>query len=119
MAGIAGDRHYGFTFPSNARYPMYPRRTEIRNSRQFSIISQEEMKEVAARLNIAEIPPEWLGANLLTSGIPSLTLLPPSSRLTFPGGAVLIVQGENNPCTHVGRVFMEKLPDQIKLESDL
>lgn len=118
MAGIAGDRHYGFTFPSNGRYPMYPRRTEIRNSRQFSIISSEEMAEVAARLGIDAIQPEWLGANLLVSGIPALTLLPPASRMTFPGGVVLVTQGENEPCVNVGRVFKEVLPAKIHHESD-
>jgi hypothetical protein len=118
MAGIAGDRHYGFTFPSNGRYQMYPRRTEIRNSRQFSIISAEEMSEVAAQLNIAHIQPEWLGANILTSGIPAITFLPPSTRLTFPGGVALVVLGENEPCVNVGRVFKEELPDLIKHEAD-
>jgi len=118
MAGIAGDRHYGFTFPSNGRYQMYPRHTEIRNSRQFSIISVEEMAEVAARLGIGQIRPEWLGANLLVSGIPALTLLPPASRMTFPGGVVLVTQGENEPCVNVGRVFKEVLPEQVKHEAD-
>ncbi len=118
MAGIVGDRHYGFTFPSNGRYQMYPRRSEIRNSRQFSIISVEDMRAVAEQLGIPHIQPEWLGANILTSGIPALTFLPPATRLTFPGGAVLIVQGENEPCVNVGRVFKEMLPSQIHHESD-
>lgn len=110
LAGIAGDRHYGFTFPSNGRYPQYPRQTEIRNTRQVSIISQEEMLRVATDLNIPMIKPEWLGANLLMSGIPALTFLPPATRLIFPDGAVLIVQGENDPCLHPGRILQEEYP---------
>lgn len=118
LAGIVGDRHYGYTFPSNGRYPMYPRRTEIRNSRQVSLISVEEMAIVADRLGLAEIKPEWLGANVFTSGIPALTQLPPSSRMSFPGGVMLVVQGENDPCVDVGKVLKARFPEQIAQEAD-
>jgi hypothetical protein len=114
LAGLVGDRHYGHTFASNARFP-YPRGTEIRNSRQVSIISVEEMKEIAASIGIPAILPEWLGANLLVSGIPSLTLLPPSSRLYFQNGAVLVIQGENDPCSHPGNLIQKNNPAIPKL----
>ena len=110
LAGIAGDRHYGFTFPSNGRYSMYPRHTEIRNSRQVSIISMEEMSPHRQRTGLPELHPEWYGANLILSGIPALTFLPPSTRLTFQNGAVLIVTGENDPCIHVGRILQTNFP---------
>jgi hypothetical protein len=114
VAGLVGDRHYGHTFASNARYP-YPRGTEIRNSRQVSIISQEEMAEIAAVIGIPQILPEWLGANLLVSGIPALTLVPPSSRLHFQNGVVLVVHGENDPCSHPGNLIQQKYPDIASL----
>jgi hypothetical protein len=109
LAGLKGDRHFGHTFASNARYP-YPRGTEIRNSRQVSIISVEEMKAVSAELGIPQIFPEWLGANLLVAGIPALTQVPPSSRLHFKNGAVLVVHGENDPCSHPGKVLQQEYP---------
>lgn len=117
LAGVVGDCHYGATCASNSRYPDYPRGTEIRNSRQVSIISVEEMQQVAATLALPVIQPEWLGANLLIRSIPALTHLPPSTRLSFPGGAVLIVQGENDPCLHPGRVIQANYPDRPDLDS--
>jgi hypothetical protein len=119
LAGIAGDRHYGYTFPSNGRFPMYPRRTEIANSRQVSIISTEEMQAVSELLGLTEILPEWMGANLIFSGIPALTYLPPSTRLTFQQGAVIIVHGENDPCINVGRIVQAQFPDRQGLDAAL
>ena len=101
LAGITGDRHFGYTFPSNGRYPMYPRRTEINNSRQVSIISVEEVQATASELGLSELQPEWYGANLILKDIPAFTFLPPGTRLTFENGPVLIVQGENDPCINV------------------
>lgn len=114
LAGLVGDRHFGHTAASNGRYP-YPRGTEIRNSRQVSIISDEEMREVSDAMGIPVMLPEWLGANLLVQGVPALTQLPPSSRLHFRGGAVLVVHGENDPCTGPGNLIQENYPNLPKL----
>lgn len=108
--GFAGDRHAGLTRPSDGRTPHYPRGTEIRNSRQVSIVSVEELAEIAADLGVASLQPEWLGANLLLSGIPRLTRLPRGVRLVFSGGAVLAVEGENLPCIAPGRIIQEAYP---------
>ena len=62
-------------------------------------------------MGIPEAKPEWLGANLVTSGIPDLTLLTPSSRLQFPSGATLVVDMENHPCRQVADVILEHHPD--------
>ena len=105
MAGFEGDRHSGMTMRAGARTPFYARGTEIRNSRQVSLVSLEELAEVAAALGLAQVLPEWLGANLALSGIPNLTLLPPVTRLFFAREAVLVVQGENLPCTGPGKVI--------------
>lgn len=108
LAGLVGDRHYGFTRLSNGRWPWYPRGTEIRNDRQASIVSLEELAEVAAALGVPEIRPEWLGANLLTQGLPKLTQLPPNTRLFFPSGAALVVIAENFPCSDPARIIAEQ-----------
>jgi hypothetical protein len=117
FAGIRGDKHGGVTFLSGGRTPFYPRGTEIRNYRQVSIISIEEMKEVAAALQVPEILPEWLGANLLISGIKHLTQLPPFTRLFFDGGAVLVVQRDNEPCVWPGKILARQFnrPELEKL----
>ncbi|MHC1781716.1 MAG: MOSC domain-containing protein [Anaerolineaceae bacterium] len=117
FAGIQGDKHSGVTCPSGGRTPFYPRGSEIRNYRQVSIISAEEMKEVAAALQVPEILPEWLGANLLISGIKHLTQLPPFTRLFFGGGTVLVVQRDNEPCVYPGKILARQFnrPELEKL----
>ena len=45
----------------------------IRNDRQISIVSAEELALIAKELHVPEVKPEWLGANLLISGIPNLS----------------------------------------------
>ena len=50
--GFAGDRHAGLTMASGSRTPQYPRGTEIRNSRQVSCVSQEDLDAVAGALGL-------------------------------------------------------------------
>ena len=107
-AGFEGDKHAGITRLSDGRTPHYPRETKIRNDRQISIVSLEELDQVAREMSLPEIRPEWLGANLLLSGVPCLAQLPPSTRLFFSQGAVLVVEHENNPCTGPGRVLADQ-----------
>jgi len=113
--GFVGDRHAGMVMRTGGRNPRYPRGTEIRNSRQVSICSQEELEQIAANLSIPMVQSEWLGANLTLSGIPRLTLLPPSTRLYFANGVTLAVEAENLPCTHAGEVIQEHYPDILNL----
>lgn len=115
MAGIPGDCHYGLTRRSGGREPMYPRGTEIRNRRQISIVSVEECDQIAQSLGIDMLLPEWLGANLLVSGLPHLTQLPAGSRLLLPDGTGLVCEGENAPCRHPGEVIQALYPDQPRL----
>lgn len=97
--GFADEEHSGLTRPACVRVRrQYPEGTEIRNTRQISIVSAEETAEVAARLGITEIRPEWLGANIVIRGIPDFTLVPPASRLIFANGLSLTVDTENAPC---------------------
>ncbi|MGJ7912973.1 MOSC domain-containing protein [Neobacillus sp. LXY-1] len=115
FGGIIGDRHFGVTFPSDSRQPMYPRGTEILNRRQITILSEEDLQEIADDLEIEEILPEWLGANLLINDFPELTKLPIGSRILFPGGAGLICMGENKPCVFPGEQIQMHYPEQPKL----
>lgn len=104
-AGIVGDRHEGLVRPSNAREPWYPRGTPMRNERQISILSTEELAEVAATLALPRIAGEWVGANLILSGIPHLTQLPPRSLMMFPSGATIRIDGDNDPCRKTGKTI--------------
>jgi hypothetical protein len=110
--GLTGDKHSGMTRGADSRTPYYKRGTPIRNYRQVSIVSQEDLTETAAALGVTELCPEWLGANLLLSGIPRLSLLPPGTRLVFSGGAVLRVEEENHPCLGPGKVVAAQYGDQ-------
>jgi hypothetical protein len=111
LEGFEGDKHAGLTYLSGSRTPHYPRGTVIRNTRQVSLVSLEELELVAAALGVPALWPEWLGANLAVHGIPDLTCLPPSTRLFFPQGAVLVVEGENKPCVYPGKVIQAQYPD--------
>jgi MOSC domain-containing protein YiiM len=55
-----------------------------------------------------------VGANMVTSGIPDLTLLPPSTRLQFPSGATIVVDIENRPCRYPAEIITRHHPEQIK-----
>jgi hypothetical protein len=113
--GFEGDLHAGLTRWSDVRVPHYPRGTVIHNTRQFSMLSIEELAEIAQAMQIPEVLPEWAGANLAVQGIPNLTMLPPSTRIFFPGDAVLVVDAENMPCTGPGEVIQQYYPDVPKL----
>lgn len=101
--GIEGDVHAGFTRRSGGREPWYPRGTEMRNERQLSIVAPDELTVIAERMGIDEVKPEWIGANLLISGIPRLSMLPAGTLLFFKGGVTLKVDGQNGPCRVAGR----------------
>jgi hypothetical protein len=109
--GIAGDLHSGLTRKSGSREPWYPRGTEMRNERQITLLSRDELAEAAAQMGIDTIEPEWIGGNITLSGIPMLSMLPAATLLFFEGGATLKVDFQNGPCKisgasiarHVGR----------------
>jgi hypothetical protein len=116
FSGPEGDCHTGDTRLSDVRtLQTYKRDTVIRNVRQITLISAEEMAEVAATMELPEMNASWLGANILTSGIPDLTLLPPSSRLQFPSGATLVIDMENMPCRQVADVIAKSYPEKSSL----
>ncbi|MGZ9811605.1 MOSC domain-containing protein [Pseudoroseicyclus sp. H15] len=116
FAGLSGEAHAGLTRPSCSRVvSQYLRGTEIRNVRQISIVSAEELAEIAAVLELDEIDPAWLGASIVVSGLPDFTHLPPNSRLQGEeGGATLTVDMENQPCNIVSRTIEDARPGHGK-----
>ena len=114
--GIPGDVHSGLYRESGAREPWYPRGTPMRNERQLSILSEEELAEVAETLTIPSLPPEWIGGNLLLAGVPAFSRLPPRSILMFPSGAAIRIDGDNGPCRFSGRSIADQVPGRPDLE---
>lgn len=99
FAGPEGEAHGGQTRPSCSRVAgQYPRGTTIRNTRQLSVLSAEELAAIAAAMDLPSLDPALVGATLVLEGLPDLTLLPPSSRLIGAGGAAIVVDMENRPC---------------------
>lgn len=104
--GFPGDTHSGLTRVACTRFPnLYKAGSVIRNSRQLTIVSSQELAEIATGLDIDYLPGGWLGANIELSGIPGLTLLPPSTRLVFSGKATIVVDIENWPCIYPAQII--------------
>ena len=102
LQGVDEDRHRGFTKAAGGRdTQLYQRGVEIKNHRPWSAVSIEEMSQVAQKMGVTELKPEWIGANLLFEGIESFSQIPPLSRLVFENdGPVLVVYEENTPCKY-------------------
>ncbi len=111
--GIERDFHQGHTRRSGSREPWYPRGTEMRNERQLSIVAPDELGLVAERMGIAEVRPEWIGANLVLDGILRLSMLPSGTMLFFAGGVTVKVDAQNGPCRIAGQSIAERagMPD--------
>jgi MOSC domain-containing protein YiiM len=104
FAGIAGEVHEGRNRPSCVRVTnLYKEGTPIANTRQLSVLGQEELDAIAATMGLERLDPSLLGATLVIAGLPDFTHLPPSSRLQLPSGATLVVDMENRPCTFPAR----------------
>lgn len=115
FAGLAGEVHAGLTRPSCSRVlAQHPRGTVIRNVRQLSVVSAEEMAAVAAELGIARFDYAWVGASVVVEGIPDFTHLPPSSRLQAEDGTTLVVDMENRPCQEPAMTIERAAPGHGK-----
>jgi len=109
--GPGGEAHGGLTRPSCSRVQaQHPRGTTIRNVRQFSVLSEEEVAEIASRMGLATLDPALLGATMVVSGIPDFSRVPPSSRLQGPDGVTLVVDMENRPCQLPARPIESRHP---------
>ena len=113
--GVAGESHYGVTRLSCVRVKtMHPEGTIIRNVRQFSILSEEEMRAIADEINLSELRPEWLGASMVIKGIGDFSHLPPSSRLQNEAGTTLVIDMQNRPCTWPAQEIEKDAPGHGK-----
>lgn len=109
--GPVGDIHSGFTRKLSGHDGGYFRTSALAkgdiafNWRSWTGLSQEELMEVEQALGCS-IPQGCLLENIVVSGIPNFSKLPPTSRLVFPKRgtqAVLAVWEENGPCHVVGK----------------
>lgn len=114
-AGIADDFHSGLTRPSCVRVKaQYPQGTEIRNTRQLSILSAEELAEIAAEIGLESLDPRLLGASMILEGIPDFTHIPPASRLQSDSGTTLTIDMLNGPCNLPAREIEREKPGHGK-----
>lgn len=107
--GIDGDHHAGVTRKSGGREPWYPRGTSIRNERQISLVSAEELDVIARGMGVDHVRAQWLGANIVVRGIERFSMLPPRTLLFVDGGVTLKIDGQNAPCKLAGRAVAEGL----------
>ena len=115
LDGVEGELHSGATRASCVRVTMlHPKGTEIRNTRQLSVLSAEENAEIAKELGLESLNPEWLGASIVIEGIPDFSHLPPGSRLQTSSGATLTVDLENEPCNWPGKEIEADKPGHGK-----
>ena len=115
--GFVGDRHAGLTRKADVRTPWFPKGVLVRNTRQVSIVSTEELELIAEALGVPQVLAAWLGANLELAGVPRLTQLPSGTRLFFPEDATLVMEGENEPCRKAGRALEAHHPERGGLAS--
>ena len=113
--GVAGAFHAGLTRPACMRVKsQYAKGTWIKNERQLSIISQEELEKIAAIMGVEALNPGRLGATMVIKGIADFTHVPPSSRLTTPSGATVTIDMENLPCQIPAKSLMVDHGDSAK-----
>ena len=63
----------------------------IANTRQVSVLSAEELAEIAERMGLESLSPSLLRATMVIAGIPDFSHIPPGSRLQGSSGATLVV----------------------------
>ena len=114
-AGFEGDFHSGLTRASCVRVKeQHPKGTEIRNTRQLSILSVEETDAIAREIGVDALDPTLLGASMIIEGIPDFTYVPPGSRLQTPSGTTIVVDVENGPCNFPAREIETDAPGHGK-----
>lgn len=115
LDGFPGESHGGTARAACSRFTMlYPQGAHVRNTRQLSILSEEEMAKIAATLGLAKLDPIHLGASLVLSGIPDLSHLPPGARLKAAAGTVITIDLENGPCQFPAKEIEKDSPGHGK-----
>ena len=124
--GIIGDRHRGmYKFVGAQESHIAPKGSYIPNFRQITIVSQEELAEIALLLEINRVEPEALSANIKLWGIPNFTGITKTGDwyLRFRShrdnevGAILRLMGENRPCVVAGANLEDLHPELPGLKS--
>ena len=116
FSGVAGEQREGICRASCTRVrDLYPVGTEIANTRQLSLLSDEELVAIAAEMGLSELDPTLVGASLIVRGIPDFTHVPPASRLQFASGATVTTDVENAPCVFPGKEIEAEAPGFGKL----
>ncbi len=112
FAGLEGDAYAGLTRPACVRTKrQYQPGTNIRNVRQITIVSAEELALIGEAMDLPKpIHAPWMRANLVVSGFPDFTQVPPSSRLILDDGASLVVDMENQACHFPGELIEPHFP---------
>jgi hypothetical protein len=123
--GILHDKHYGPRLLDErdavALHLGLPKGMESFNTRQWSAVSQAELNETAKHMGISNIEHGLLGENLIVTGIPGFSRLPPGTLLFFKSQkgelrtTILSVFGENSPCYISGDIIQARHPDQQNL----
>lgn len=105
FGGFVGEAHGGMTHPSCVRVTsQHPKGTIISNVRQLSVMSAEEIAQIAETMGLPDIDPTLLGASMIIEGIADFTHVPPSSRLQCEAsGATIAIDMVNRPCVLPGR----------------
>lgn len=93
---------------------LHPEGTPIRNTRQLTVLAQEDLDAIAAQLDLPALDPALLGASVVLRGIPDFTRVPPSSRLQAGDGLTLVVDMENRPCVYPAREIESRTPGHGK-----
>ena len=120
--GIRGDRHFGPRLSDVRDGDLFrfglPKGIGTAGIREVSIVSTEELAVIAVELGLSgPIPPGTIGENVLVSGIPNLTRLPPGTKLFFrnpngkPRTAVVAVWAPNVPCVIAGASVRDAFPN--------
>ena len=123
LQGIKGDRHQGYETVSGNRFTtLYPKGTKVRNNRQWSAISSNEVIEISRNLGIQNrLTPELLGVNILLEGVDNISQLPSMRYLVLspydkfeprrPEDVTLVIYGQALPCTIAGKALVEPFRD--------
>lgn len=111
--GIVGSVHAGEYRKSCVRVrTQHPEGTQIRNVRQLSVLSEEELAEIGTEMGIERPDPARMGASMVIRGIPDFTHVPPSSRLQSEAGTTITIDMENQPCHFPGKSLEKAHPGQ-------
>ena len=113
IEGVKHDRHFGIKKLSGVREAKIASRgTEIINLRTITLVSVEELRKIATKLEVESVTGEDLEANITLEGYENITALPIGTILKFPKGCILYATGENFPCVVAGGRVAKRLGDK-------